>query len=141
MSEGGMLGHAVWAGEPGEKGNKVGLIVLWCSLFSGLHIRLPSEGWGGGGRGHRQRHSLGQVVAPDSHGIGTLSLVCANTLPSTKSKLLTASMLHRVGPHIVTNYHCIAKLAKDTTNTQVCTYLCLQVVTTAMHPDSQHLSV
>lgn len=27
--------------------------------------------------------------------------------------------MHRVGPHIVTNYHCIAKLAQDTTKTQV----------------------
>lgn len=25
----------------------------------------------------------------------------------------------RVGPHIVTNYHCIAKVARDTTNTLV----------------------
>lgn len=41
--------------------------------------------------------------------------------------------LCRVGPHIVTNYHCVAKLAKDTTNTQVLRPVHLFYISIPMH--------
>ena len=44
---------------------------------------------------------------------------CEASVNLPKSHALT-SLACRVGPHIVTNYHCIAKVARDTTKTLVC---------------------